>query len=168
MITLKKFSMDRQDEYYDKINHSSESCNKYTGGEISFSKKQIQAYLERIINDDSRVDFFIMLDDKIIGEVVLNEMDDYNASNIRIAIFDEKHHNKGYGSFAMKKAMAYGFNELNLHRIELSVYDFNHRGIKVYKRLGFVEEGIKRESYKDKNGYHNEITMSILKKEFRG
>lgn len=168
MITLKEFTMDRLDEYHHKITHSSEECNKYTGGAISISKEKTKAYFERIIGDDSRVDSFIMLDDEMIGEVVLNYIDSNDSCNIRIAIFDEKHQNKGYGSKAMKDAIANGFNTLNLHRIELGVYDFNHRGIKVYERLGFTHEGIRRDAYKDEDGYHDEIIMSILKNEFRG
>ncbi|MCH4887259.1 GNAT family N-acetyltransferase [Acidaminobacter sp. JC074] len=158
---------DRYKEYHQAVTEASESCYKYTGGQMNISLDQAKAYLERIAGSDSRRDYFMIDNDKIIGEVVLNEMDGH-ACNIRIAIFNEKDQNKGYGRLAMKEALRVGFEELKLHRIELSVYDFNKRGIHVYKSLGFVEEGVLRDAYKDENGYHDEIIMSILETEFKG
>jgi len=165
-MKLIKVDPKRYIEYHNAIEDASESCYKFTGGKLSFSLEKTKSYLTRIASDDSRRDFFMIDNDKIIGEVVLNEMDG-DGCNTRIAIFNEKDQNKGYGKIALKEVLKLGFNELNLHRIELEVYDFNTRGIHVYKQLGFVEEGILRDAYKDENGYHNIIVMSMLKNEFK-
>jgi len=166
-MKLIKVDPSRYQEYHSAVTEASESCYKYTGGKMDISLERTKAYLDRIANSDSRRDYFMIDNDKIIGEVVLNEMDDH-ACNIRIAIFNEKDQNKGYGKLAMTQALRVGFKELMLHRIELSVYDFNERGIQLYKKLGFVQEGLLRDAYKDENGYHNEIVMSMLETEFKG
>ena len=47
--------------------------------------------------------------------------------------------NKGYGKEALKRSVEYGFNELGLTRIYLSVYADNPRAIHVYEDCGFKE-----------------------------
>ena len=47
--------------------------------------------------------------------------------------------NKGYGREALKRSIDYGFNELALDRIYLSVYVNNPRAVHVYEQCGFKE-----------------------------
>ena len=47
--------------------------------------------------------------------------------------------NKGYGKESLKRSVEYGFNELGLTRIYLSVYANNPRAIRVYEECGFEE-----------------------------
>lgn len=47
--------------------------------------------------------------------------------------------NRGYGTEALKRSVEYGFNELGLTRIYLSVYVNNPRAIHVYENCGFKE-----------------------------
>ena len=37
------------------------------------------------------------------------------------------------------------FGELNLHRVQLTVFAYNERAIALYEKLGFVREGVYRE-----------------------
>lgn len=48
-----------------------------------------------------------------------------------------KQQNKHFGQEAIKRIIDYSFNELNLDNLELTVYDFNHRGIYCYEKIGF-------------------------------
>lgn len=89
-----------------------------------------------------------------------------NAS-FGIMIGDKKYWDKGYGSDASKILLDYGFKKLKLHRIELDVYEYNPRAIKVYKRLGFRLEGVKRELTFYKGKYYYALHMSILDWEWR-
>ena len=63
--------------------------------------------------------------------------------------------------------LEYGFNIVNLNRIELAVYDYNVKAIKSYKKAGFIEEGRKRQFMWYNGRYHDEIIMSILAEEWR-
>ncbi len=40
----------------------------------------------------------------------------------------------------MRVIAGYGFREMGLHRIQLSVAPFNPAGIRAYQKAGFVEE----------------------------
>ncbi|HSO58507.1 MAG TPA: GNAT family protein, partial [Paenisporosarcina sp.] len=52
---------------------------------------------------------------------------------------------KGFGKDAMQLVMNYAFNELNLHRLSLTVFGYNQGAIKLYESLGFRHEGTYRE-----------------------
>ena len=58
--------------------------------------------------------------------------------------------------------LRYGFGELGLHRIELSVTGYNLRAIATYRRAGFVEEGRRRSAIFRSGAWHDEVRMAIL------
>ncbi|MGI6297643.1 MAG: GNAT family N-acetyltransferase [Saccharofermentanales bacterium] len=132
------------------------------------TKETIKLYVNKIIKDKSRYDFLIInCQGKIVGESVINEVDTDNMSAcFRIGIFDRKNFGRGIGTEAIKMTLKFGFEELNLHRIELEVFSFNERGYRAYKRVGFEEEGIKRKAVFIEGKYHDIIVMGILRDEF--
>jgi RimJ/RimL family protein N-acetyltransferase len=78
-----------------------------------------------------------------------------------------KNWNQGLGSEAAKIVIGYGFKKLKLHRIDLDVYAYNPRAIKVYKRLGFKIEGKKREHAHWNKKFYDAYQMSILDREWK-
>jgi RimJ/RimL family protein N-acetyltransferase len=74
---------------------------------------------------------------------------------------------RGLGHKAYKEFMFYLFNNKdNLNKISLEVLATNTRAIHLYKKLGFVQEGCKREEVLKGDTYVDSIVMSILKKDF--
>jgi len=55
---------------------------------------------------------------------------------------DEKEQNKGYMKEAVKLAVTYAFEELELHRIEATTLVDNEKSQRVLKNCGFRELGI--------------------------
>lgn len=156
-------------EYYKSGFQSiDEEAQLYTGTKYIPTEELITLYVNRIIEDKSRYDFLIINQEgKIIGESVINEIDTDNMSgHFRISLFDSENFGKGIGTKATKMTLKFGFEELNLHRIELEVFSFNVRGFSMYKKVGFVEEGRKREAVLIKGKYYDIINMGILKEEF--
>ncbi len=58
---------------------------------------------------------------------------------------------------AERQAKAWG-----LHRLELTVFETNPRAQAFYRRLGYVEEGVKRQSVRIDGAYVDEIMMAKL------
>jgi RimJ/RimL family protein N-acetyltransferase len=58
------------------------------------------------------------------------------------------------------------FHTLNLHRVELTVYDYNPRAKHIYEKVGFKEIGRKREAKWLEGKYYDIIIMDILDREF--
>jgi RimJ/RimL family protein N-acetyltransferase len=73
---------------------------------------------------------------------------------------------RGYGTDATRVIVGYGFRELGLHRIQLSVAAFNPAGIRAYQKAGFVEEGRQRESVLHDGRWYDEVLMSVLDHEW--
>lgn len=148
---------------------------RLTGTHDTFTREQVARYIEnnRASGEDpanvSRAAFICAdtADDRAVGEVVINEIDHANRSaNIRIAIFNPSDWNRGYGSEALHLMVGYGFETLKLHRIELGVYDFNPRAVRVYEKIGFKREGVLRDALLWDGAYYDMIIMSILEHEW--
>lgn len=75
---------------------------------------------------------------------------------------------KGYMREAASRIAQYGFEEMDLNRIEGIVYPQNEASQKILKSLGFAEEGLLRE-YMCFRGQMTDLLMfSLLKREFAG
>lgn len=83
-----------------------------------------------------------------------------------IDIGEKEYWGQGYGKEALSILLNYAFQELNLHRVSLRVFSFNEKAIKLYKNLGFKEEGNSRQSLYRNGHWHDILHMGILKEEF--
>ncbi|UCC18360.1 MAG: GNAT family N-acetyltransferase [Promethearchaeota archaeon] len=118
-------------------------------------------YLSIVIpNDDGS--------ETLIGNCGIHNIDWKNrVGEVGIVSGEKEYQNKGYGTEAMELLLEYGFETVNLHRIELFTYDFNIGAFKSYKKVGFVEEGRKRQFVWINGSYHDAILMGILAEEWR-
>ncbi len=88
----------------------------------------------------------LLYSDDMIGYVDLDGIQWNNGCAwMSIGIGNPTHRGKGYGTEAMKLALRFAFHELNLHRIQLTVFGYNEAAIHLYERLGFTREGTFRE-----------------------
>ncbi len=102
-----------------------------------------------------------------IGACGLNRIDWKNSTAVFGIFIGEKNQwERGYGSEATRLLLRFAFHELNLHRVELEVFDFNTRGIRSYEKLGFHKEGIRRHAFYRDGVYHDVILMGMLRDEF--
>lgn len=134
------------------------------------SGEDIEKYIHRVSSDDSRIDFLIFdcAAGRLLGEVVLTDIDLHNRNaHLRIALSRQEDFGKGYGTEALLLALYHGFGMLPLHRIELEVLAYNTRAVHVYEKLGFEQEGIRREACYFNHRYYDVITMSLLEDTFR-
>lgn len=168
-ITLRLIkSIDIPEYYKSGFESMDEEVRLFTGSKGSATEEQIITYVERIVKENSRYDFLIINSkDQIIGESVLNEIDfDTKSASFRIALFKGEYFGKGIGSEAIKMTLQFGFEKLNLHRIELEVFSFNKRAYTAYRNAGFVEEGRKRDGKFINGEYCDVIIMGILQNEY--
>ncbi|KAF0110650.1 MAG: putative acetyltransferase [Chloroflexi bacterium] len=92
----------------------------------------------------------------------------HNAAEFGIFIGEKDFWNKGYGREATLLTLKHGFEDLNLNRIFLNVYENNLRGIAAYKAAGFVHEGVLREAVYKNGRYLDVLVMSVLHSEWKG
>ena len=102
-----------------------------------------------------------------IGVTSLINIDTKNRNAECIIDIGEKEYwGKGYGTEALKVLLEYAFLELNLHRVSLRVFSLNERAIHIYNKLGFMKEGIMRESLYRNGKWHDILIMGVLKREY--
>ncbi len=86
-------------------------------------------------------------------------------AELGIALGDKASWDGGYGTDTMQTLCRFGFSEMNLHRIELWVHAENARARHVYEKVGFREEGVRREAFFKHGKYRDMVLMSLLEGE---
>ena len=83
-------------------------------------------WLEKHSNDVASFSIIDLKEDKLLGSIGIEDIN-YTRRTATLGIFigDKDSRNKGYGKEAIELILDYGFNYLNLHNINLQVFDFN-------------------------------------------
>ncbi|MBN1440908.1 MAG: GNAT family N-acetyltransferase [Anaerolineales bacterium] len=79
----------------------------------------------------------------------------------------KKYWGKGYGRDILRTLLRFGFETLNLNRIQLRVMEYNRRAIRLYEKSGFVREGSMREAHFYRGRYWDMHLYSILRREWQ-
>ena len=80
---------------------------------------------------------------------------------------DPAHWGKGIMREALEAIIEYGFVEMDLNRITLLVISSNERSLRLVRRLGFLQEGVMRESAFFDGRFIDDVLFSLLKSEWR-
>ena len=100
---------------------------------------------------------------RLIGGIGLGRTSPENRTAVLgIALGDKSCWNGGYGTDAMHTLCRFGFEMMNLHRIELDVFADNARARRVYEKVGFKLEGCRREAIFKFGRYHDVMVMGLL------
>jgi RimJ/RimL family protein N-acetyltransferase len=75
---------------------------------------------------------------------------------------------RGLGTEAAILVLGYACDELQLHRVDLRVIEYNHRAIRIYKKVGFTVEGGERQTVFVNGEWHDDLMMAMLDREYRG
>ena len=104
----------------------------------------------------------------MIGSCAFSQVDGENGSAMfHITIGEKDAWGRGYGTEATQLMLDHAFGTLGLHRIALTVFEFNERAIRAYRRCGFLVEGRARESIWRDGRWWDEVAMSVLASEWR-
>jgi RimJ/RimL family protein N-acetyltransferase len=65
----------------------------------------------------------------------------------------------------MRTVCRFGFEMMNLHRIDLTVFDWNTRAIRCYEKVGFQHEGVLRDGMFKAGRWNQLVYMGLLRGE---
>lgn len=126
-------------------------------------------WYEKYLNSKERLEFVIIKneDNNKIGTIGLSNIDNINQkAEYGIILGELDEWGKGYAKEASECIIEYGFNQLDLQKIYLKVFNDNLTAINLYKKLGFLEEGILRRDVLKEGEFKDVMMMSILKGEW--
>lgn len=131
-----------------------------------YSKEDIKEWI-RFHNDASNECLYLiqeMISSNVIGHVGLYNIDHrVGKAEFAILIADKSSRGKGYGQMCTEFMLDFGFNQLHLNRIELSLLSTNTVAYNLYLKMGFIKEGLlKQAQFKDGN-YIDVILMAKFK-----
>lgn len=132
---------------------------------VSFIKtvEDEKIYTEKLKSDETVVGFSVFYKNKLVALIGFVEIDKINK-NAQIGYsLDEKFQGKGIMTKACKKILEYGFNELDLQRIEIRAAVSNQKSKAVIKRLNAVYEGVSRNYYLINGKFLDCEVYSVLK-----
>jgi RimJ/RimL family protein N-acetyltransferase len=89
------------------------------------------------------------------------------SARLGLTIEDVDRWGHGFGTDATRVACRFAFEQMNIHRIELDVYETNVAAIRLYEKAGFVLEGRRREAHFWAGRYVDILRMSLLEGELR-
>lgn len=76
------------------------------------------------------------------------------------------HQGRGYGTEAINWALDWAFRVAAMHAVRLSCFSFNAGAARLYRRLGFVREGVTREAYYYDCAWYDRVSFSMLDREW--
>lgn len=135
---------------------------------MPYSEKESRA--NRRDDEPNRVSFHLRTveDDRLIGfGALLSIRWNHRRAMLAIGIADRAYWGRGYGSDAVQLLLRYAFDELNLYRVGLNVWELNPRAVRAYEKAGFQREAVlRRDTLKD-GCRSDSIMMGILQDEWR-
>lgn len=98
-----------------------------------------------------------------IGQILLNGISHVHRNcEFSIRIGETEYRGKGLGTEALHLMIDHAWNDLGLHRVELSVFADNNPARRAYEKAGFVIEGVKREAAFVDGAWRDVVIMSQL------
>lgn len=168
IVTLRQMTVDDLQMICDMFNDP-EMENLVVGWAFPLSIEQQKTWFEKNIGDQRNFRFIIETpEDGAVGVATLTEIDWKNRRATHgIKLANKERRTKGIGTDAVMAIMRYAFDELGLHRLDGSWFDFNIASKTLYIKCGWQIEGVKRE-YVYKRGEWRDLTIvSILERDYR-
>lgn len=133
--------------------------------EIKMTKQMEENYLSKVENDPRSLMICAIVDEKIVANGGINPVGHCDRGKHR-AIFgvsiQKDYWGLGIGK-AITQALIFKAREMRYEQLELEVVANNKRGITLYKKLGFEVYGLRKKSFKYRDGhYEDEYLMSLF------
>ncbi|GHJ37399.1 acetyltransferase [Streptomyces sp. TS71-3] len=103
---------------------------------------------------------------ELVGESVLFDWHEADRSCLFRILIGPRGRGRCLGTETVRLTLAHAFERLGLNRVELGVHAGNHRARRVYEKVGFVTEGVRREAWLKGGEAVDEMVMAVLAREW--
>ncbi len=130
------------------------------------SKKEMEEWISSEESDSFRFAIRLKGTEELAGFIEIDGILWNHGCAWISAALQRQYWSQGYGTEAMSLAIRYAFEELNLHRLQLTVFSYNARAKRMYEKLGFIKEGSYREFLERRGRRHDLELYGMLKREW--
>jgi RimJ/RimL family protein N-acetyltransferase len=141
------------------------------GGNLGMAMPQpisgYKAFLEATEKDPSRSLFVIeRLEDRVpIGGCSFFMIETASRTAVLGIWLGKPYWDEGLGTDAVRTLCRFGFDHMNLQRIELDVFETNPRAKRAYEKVGFIVEGTRRRARFAGGRHVDSYLMGLLAEE---
>jgi len=172
MVKIKPFDLTNVETHYrwnndETLNYyDSDYPHRYESFE-SFLKR-VKAVVSESNEAEDLLEIHLEENDKLIGIVDLHAIDQYNRRCfVECTIGDRQFMHRGMEVDALRKTLNYCFEQLNMHKVATTSFDFNTDWIEEVEQIGFCKEGELRDHALKQGRNCNKLLFSILQPEYR-
>lgn len=138
-----------------------------SGTVTPYSKQVLRKYLENAHRDIYEVKQLRLCicdnSNRLLGLIDLFDFDPKNRrAGIGIVILEDRDRNRGTGFEAISLLCEYAFETLALRQLFANVTEDNAASLHLFKKVGFVEVGIKKDWIYSQGSYKNEILFQKI------
>jgi RimJ/RimL family protein N-acetyltransferase len=109
--------------------------------------------------------WMVEYDGHCIGSAGLDVNPGQHSAEYTVGLFVAALRGQGLGREVTRLVLAWAFDVLGVHRVELQAVASNSRAINCYLACGFRQEGVRREAELYPDGWKDFIMMGILRSE---
>jgi RimJ/RimL family protein N-acetyltransferase len=120
---------------------------------------------DRNPTDPSTYTWAIEYDGQCVGSARLVVDPDQQCATYAVGLFVADLRGRGLGREVTRLVVAWAFEVLGVHRMQLDVVGDNRRAIDCYLACGFRREGVRREARLHPDGWRDFIVMGLLQSE---
>lgn len=135
------------------------------------TKEAVKELLDKYIDSYEKPDYYRWAitekdSDKCIGQIAYFLVDSKNHfAEIEYCIGSD-FQCKGYATEATKAVIKYGFDKINLHKVQICTKTINKASKRVIEKCGFTYEGTLRDYFFFNGDYVGRLFFSILRSEY--
>lgn len=169
LVSLMKIRDEDTDSLVKWRNSAHVKENLYSQEDVT--PEQHREWLRTKVDSGQCVQFVIYSKhDKVpVGTTFLKNIEAYHSrAEFGIFIGELGYLGKGLGGDATRLIVKYGFEELKLNKIYLTVFEHNYPAIRSYESVGFRRTGLMSEEYRRNDKWLDVVYMEILSSVFCG
>ena len=169
-LILRRFSY-ADDEAMLKYWIADEKIQSMYAEPVYTTKEAVKELLDTYIGSYEKKDYYrwaVILKEtrECIGQIAYFLVDSKNHfAEIEYCI-GSAFQRRGYATEATKAVIRFGFEQMNLHKVQISTKEINAASKRVIEKCGFTYEGTLRDYFYINGSYMGRLYFSILQNEF--
>ena len=170
-ITLKPLDIKNAEYLFNMVDRNRQHIAVFLGWtertkNVVDSRKFIEKCLQGF-KDGEQITLEIWYKDAFVGLIDFHSISQSNKSAEVGYWIDKDYEGKGIVTNSCKLFFKYGFEKLGFNRIEIRVNTENEKSFQIPKGLGFIKDGVLRQSRVLRDGFQDMEIWSMLRSEYQ-